>query len=139
MAEILFGTASFAYEGWKGIVYHDRYRESSFKVECLREYAQYDPGAKLNGPGGDLLFLAWVGFKQTADMFRDCGPDCTRNKFAALMLNGYKKAVSPNCEADFTGGDHHHAAPRMDIFTTVADSTGKPIWIPTQRCLSSLG
>ena len=43
MAEILFGTASFAYEGWKGIVYHDRYREATFKVECLREYAQYAP------------------------------------------------------------------------------------------------
>jgi uncharacterized protein YecE (DUF72 family) len=43
MAEILFGTASFAYEGWKGIVYHDRYREADFKVECLREYARYAP------------------------------------------------------------------------------------------------
>jgi uncharacterized protein YecE (DUF72 family) len=43
MAELLFGTASFAYEGWKGIVYHDRYRESDFKVECLREYARYAP------------------------------------------------------------------------------------------------
>jgi uncharacterized protein YecE (DUF72 family) len=43
VAEILFGTASFAYEGWKGIVYHDRYREATFKVECLREYARYAP------------------------------------------------------------------------------------------------
>jgi uncharacterized protein YecE (DUF72 family) len=43
MAEMLFGTASFAYEGWKGIVYHDRYREATFKVECLREYVQYAP------------------------------------------------------------------------------------------------
>lgn len=43
MAEILFGTASFAYDGWKGIVYHDRYREATFKVECLREYARYAP------------------------------------------------------------------------------------------------
>jgi uncharacterized protein YecE (DUF72 family) len=41
--EILFGTASFAYEGWKGIVYHDRYREATFKVDCLREYARYAP------------------------------------------------------------------------------------------------
>ena len=32
MAEILFGTASFAYEGWKGLVYHDRYRAATFKV-----------------------------------------------------------------------------------------------------------
>ena len=43
MAEILFGTASFAYEGWKGIVYHERYRAASFKVDCLREYVRYPP------------------------------------------------------------------------------------------------
>jgi uncharacterized protein YecE (DUF72 family) len=43
VAEILFGTASFAYEGWKGIVYHERYRAATFKVECLREYARYAP------------------------------------------------------------------------------------------------
>ena len=43
MAEVLFGTASFAYEGWNGIVYHDRYPKSRFAVECLREYAQYAP------------------------------------------------------------------------------------------------
>jgi uncharacterized protein YecE (DUF72 family) len=43
MAEILFGTASFAYEGWKGIVYHERYREATFRVDCLREYAAYAP------------------------------------------------------------------------------------------------
>jgi uncharacterized protein YecE (DUF72 family) len=43
VAEILFGTASFAYEGWKGIVYHERYREATFRVECLREYARYEP------------------------------------------------------------------------------------------------
>lgn len=43
MAELLFGTASFAYEGWKGLVYHERYREATFRVECLREYAQFAP------------------------------------------------------------------------------------------------
>jgi uncharacterized protein YecE (DUF72 family) len=43
VAEILFGTASFAYEGWKGIVYHERYREATFKVECLREYVRHAP------------------------------------------------------------------------------------------------
>jgi uncharacterized protein YecE (DUF72 family) len=43
VAEILFGTASFAYEGWKGLVYHDRYREASFRVECLREYVRFPP------------------------------------------------------------------------------------------------
>jgi len=43
MPEVYFGTASFAYEGWKGIVYHDRYPASRFKVDCLREYARYEP------------------------------------------------------------------------------------------------
>jgi uncharacterized protein YecE (DUF72 family) len=43
VAEILFGTASFAYEGWKGFVYHERYREATFRVECLREYARHAP------------------------------------------------------------------------------------------------
>jgi len=107
--------------------------------EFEREYKQYDPNANLSGAGGDLLFLAWSGFKQLADMFQDCGPDCTRNKFAALMLSGYHKTVTPNCDADFTGGDHHHAAPRMDVWTTTVGPNGQPIWIPTQRCLSSLG
>jgi len=43
VAEIRFGTASFAYEGWKGLVYRDRYREATFRVECLREYARFAP------------------------------------------------------------------------------------------------
>jgi uncharacterized protein YecE (DUF72 family) len=43
VAEVLFGTASFAYEGWKGIVYHERYREATFKVDCLQEYARHAP------------------------------------------------------------------------------------------------
>jgi uncharacterized protein YecE (DUF72 family) len=43
MPDLLFGTASFAYEGWKGIVYHDRYPASRFKVDCLREYARFEP------------------------------------------------------------------------------------------------
>ncbi len=43
LPEILFGTASFAYEGWKGLVYHERYRAATFKVECLREYARFAP------------------------------------------------------------------------------------------------
>jgi uncharacterized protein YecE (DUF72 family) len=43
MPDVLFGTASFAYEGWKGIVYHERYAASRFKVDCLREYARFQP------------------------------------------------------------------------------------------------
>ena len=34
--------------------------------------------------------------------------------------------------------DHHHAAPRMDVFTTTTGADGQPMWIPTQRCISSI-
>jgi len=105
-------------------------------VEFEREYKQYDPNANLGGAGGDLLFLAWSGFKALADMFRACGPDCTRNKFAGLMLAGYHKTTTPNCDTDWSVGDHHHAAPRMDILTTTAGPGGEPIWVPTHRCVA---
>jgi ABC-type branched-subunit amino acid transport system substrate-binding protein len=106
--------------------------------EFERQYRDHDPNANLNGPGGDLLFLAWSGFKQLADLFQQCGRNCTRNRFASLFINGYHTTVSPNCEADFTAGDHHRAAPRMDIFSTVADSKGAPIWVPDKRCVANL-
>lgn len=36
-----FGTSSWAFPGWEGIVYRDRYTESELAHEGLREYAQH--------------------------------------------------------------------------------------------------
>src|SRR5437016_997893 len=38
---IRFGTSTWAYEGWQGIVYHQSYEKRRFKQECLAEYARY--------------------------------------------------------------------------------------------------
>lgn len=39
-SEICFGTSTWAYPGWKGLVYREAYRdEKTFKAECLSEYA----------------------------------------------------------------------------------------------------
>ena len=39
---IRFGTSSWKYPGWKGIVYHDTYRnDADFKKRCLKEYGRY--------------------------------------------------------------------------------------------------
>ncbi|WP_447983835.1 hypothetical protein [Nitrospira sp. Nam74] len=38
---IRFGTSTWAYEGWQGIVYHNAYEKRRFKQECLAEYARY--------------------------------------------------------------------------------------------------
>lgn len=36
-----FGTSSWAYEGWQGLVYHQRYPKSRFSADTLAEYARY--------------------------------------------------------------------------------------------------
>jgi len=105
--------------------------------EFERQYRERDPNANLDSFGGDILFLTWVAFKQVADLLQACGPDCTRNKMAGVMLNGYKKTVTPNCEADFTSGNHHRGAPHMDIFETAPRPDGGAKWVPTRRCIDT--
>jgi ABC-type branched-subunit amino acid transport system substrate-binding protein len=105
--------------------------------EFENAYRQYDSGVNLAGPGGDLLFLAWTEFKGLADILQACGRDCTRNKIAGVMLSGYHKAVSPNCDIDFRRGDHHHAGYLMETWRTQAFRNGAE-WVPTRRCVSAL-
>lgn len=37
-----FGTSTWAYEGWQGLVYHKAYPKKRFKQDCLAEYAGYE-------------------------------------------------------------------------------------------------
>ena len=39
---IRFGTSSWAYPGWQGLVYHQRYPKNRFSRDCLGEYARYE-------------------------------------------------------------------------------------------------
>jgi uncharacterized protein YecE (DUF72 family) len=39
---IRFGTSTWTYEGWQGLVYKKHYPPSRFKSECLAEYARYE-------------------------------------------------------------------------------------------------
>lgn len=40
--EVRFGTSSWAYEGWQGLVYKRSYPKSRFAKDCLAEYAAYE-------------------------------------------------------------------------------------------------
>lgn len=40
-ALVRFGTSSWAYEGWQGLIYHRPYAKSRFSRECLSEYAAF--------------------------------------------------------------------------------------------------
>ncbi len=105
--------------------------------EFEQEYAKYDSSANLAGPGGDLLFLAWTEFKGMADLLQMCGRDCTRNKLAGIMLSGYHKTVSPNCDVDFSRGDPHHGGYLMETWSTAAFN-GAAEWRPQRRCINQL-
>ena len=50
---IHFGTSSWAFEGWKGIVYFKDYPGGRFKKDCLAEYAA---DQRFNTVGMDLFF-----------------------------------------------------------------------------------
>lgn len=50
---IHFGTSSWAFEGWQGIVYFKNYPEGRFKRDCLAEYAA---DGRFSTVGMDLFF-----------------------------------------------------------------------------------
>ena len=108
--------------------------------EFEAEYAKYDPNANLSGDGGDLLFLNWEAQRQVADMLRLCGPACTRNKIAGILLAGYDRTVPPNCTIDFgRTDDHHHGGFLANVLEVSKDPNGRANFMPTARCVSSIG
>lgn len=100
------------------------------------QYHQYDGSADLSGDGGDLLFLNWEGQKQIADLLQRCGPQCTRNRIAGLLLAGYDHTVPPNCNINFgRTSDHHHGGDLVNVFQVEKDPNGRPNFVPIRRCI----
>lgn len=80
---------------------YKEFEEHGYGAEIARfeaAYAKYRPGIETN----DILWQTWVGFKAIHDMFERCGPNCTRNRMAGIMLSGLKAVVPPNCPVDYT-------------------------------------
>jgi hypothetical protein len=108
--------------------------------EFEAEYKHYDPNADLSGDGGDLLFGAWESWRFMADLLKRCGPACTRNKMAGLLLAGYHHTVSPNCDVNFAhSADHHHGGYLFNALHVEKDPNGRANFVPVQRCLPQLG
>jgi hypothetical protein len=75
-----------------------------------------------------------------ADLLKRCGPDCTRNKMAGLLLAGYHHTVPPNCDVNFgRTADHHHGGYLFNAVHVVKDPKGNPAWMPVQRCVPNIG
>ncbi|MHB8670956.1 MAG: ABC transporter substrate-binding protein [Acidimicrobiales bacterium] len=102
--------------------------------EFEAEYRKYRPNTDISGVAGDLLWLNWVGQKGLVDLFRACGPDCTRNHFVGLLAKGYRATVSPNCPVDFSGGRHNGSGGFVDLMETYRSPSGKVNWRSTGLC-----
>ena len=107
LAAIRFGTSSWAYEGWQGLVYHRTYAKSRFSQDTLAEYATYTTNstALFRTVGIDHSFYRPASAKQLAhyaeqvpDDFRFCSKvweDLTIPAYANLPRYGIK-AGKPN-------------------------------------------
>jgi uncharacterized protein YecE (DUF72 family) len=78
---VRLGTSSWAYEGWKGQVYHQGYSKNRFAKDSLAEYAAYEYGGRrlFRTVGVDHSFYRpptaaqWHGYAaQVPDDFRIC-------------------------------------------------------------------
>jgi ABC-type branched-subunit amino acid transport system substrate-binding protein len=110
--------------------------------EFEAEYKQYDPNLDLNSStgrdGADLLFLNWEAQKYLDALLTACGPDCTRNKVAGLLLAGFNQSVPPNCPVDFgRTADHHHGGYTFNVLHAIKDPNGNPVFVPVARCVTS--
>lgn len=117
----------------------DQPQYAAYRAELQRfeaAYQKYDPGANLCGDGGDLLFATWEAWEQVADLLYQCGRDCSRDRIAALMLQGYHATVGANCAVDFRGGDGHHGGTGNDWYR-VTGINGSNAWYDTALCVST--
>jgi ABC-type branched-subunit amino acid transport system substrate-binding protein len=95
-------------------------------------YAKYDSGHTVT----DTDWQAWLAFKQTTQMFVDCGQDCTRNKIAGMMLSGYKANVAPLCAVDFARGRGKIGSFGFNVWKAVSRGGGSG-WQQIETCKES--
>lgn len=104
---VKFGTSTWAYEGWQGLVYHKPYPKGRFKKDCLTEYTQYEyHGQPLFRTAGlDATFYRPTTDNQLAQYAKQLPPgfemcskvweELTIPQFPALERYG-EKAGQPN-------------------------------------------
>lgn len=61
-------------------------------------YRKYHPN---NKQPNDVDWMFWLTFKSVHKMLLDCGPDCSRNTLAGMLLSDYVGEVYPLCQTNF--------------------------------------
>lgn len=95
--------------------------------------AKYRPGVTPN----DILWQVWLGYKGLDDLLQRCGRDCTRNRFAGVMM-AFKGTVPPGCPVDMPRGGGHRGG-FQSFMTQEAFNTGNgPAFRNTSWCQERL-
>jgi ABC-type branched-subunit amino acid transport system substrate-binding protein len=76
------------------------YQEEIQRFEAAMR--RFRPGVAPN----DILWQVWLANKGIEDLFQRCGRDCTRNRFAGVLM-AYKGTVAPSCPVDYPRGGGH--------------------------------
>lgn len=124
---------SYKQGGYGGLFPEHDYEGEIKRFEAAM--AKHRPGVKPN----DILWQVWLANKAMHDMFDACGRACTRNRFAGLMLNGYHKRVEPNCDVDFSRGNHRRGGYEYTVMSAYALSNSEAAYKTTAWCRATLG
>lgn len=116
-------------------VYDGPYASYAAEIKTFEAaYQAYSPNTDLCGVAGDVAWQSWVGFKAMAALLQECGPNCTRNRFAGVMESGYKATIGAACPVDFTG-DAHHGGHLVDLMEAYPLTATRAAWRNSQRCM----
>ncbi|MHB8452131.1 MAG: ABC transporter substrate-binding protein [Mycobacteriales bacterium] len=99
--------------------------------QMLQAYAKYDAGHTPD----DIDWMAWLGFKQIADLFRICGTNCNRNDIAGIFDSGYQGTTAPLCPVNFAGSPNFGGYEANMMYAH--RENGGTVWRQTATCQTS--
>ena len=95
-------------------------------------YQQYRPQSA--GSLTDTHWQFWLFSAGLHQLLLDCGPDCTRDRLAGMLLDGYQQpATAVSCPVDFRRGGGRLGGFSVDIYRAVTDGDGAR-WSSDVRC-----
>jgi ABC-type branched-subunit amino acid transport system substrate-binding protein len=111
---------------------HDpRYAEEAKLFEAA--YSRYR-GRQVDPVLGDLLFHAWLDYRQVAELLTRCGRDCTRTKLVETLV-GAMSHRAPLCPFDFRLG--RMAGDAVSVVEAYSFNPGQAAWRLKNHCLTS--
>lgn len=81
----------------------------------------------------DTHWQFWLFSMGLHRVLLDCGPDCTRNRLAGMLLAGYQVDEAPGCPVDFKRGGGRLGGFSVDIYKAVP-AGDRARWSSVVRC-----